>query len=268
MKHLNETDSPTALRMKQDLYVDNILSSLSSENELVTYFKESKLLMSKAGFNLRSWASNNVLLKDMAIKDYIEDKEIKTKVLGLRWDTEKDQLSFTETNFNLPLESTCITKREILRRSSRIYYPLGLLGPITIRAKVLLQELWKRKIGWDIPVSHDIGSLWTDLSKDLQLSTSIELNRHYFPETEYQYYDKELHVFVDASLTAYGAVAYISNGHSTSFLMAKNRVAPLKALTLPQLELMAVLVGARLATHSTETLKVNNVTFWCDSQIV
>ena len=50
--------------------------------------------------------------------------------------------------------------------------------------------------------------------------------------------------------------------------MAKNRVAPLKALTLPQLELMAALVGARLATHITETLKLNKVTFWCDSQIV
>ena len=51
-------------------------------------------------------------------------------------------------------------------------------------------------------------------------------------------------------------------------VMAKNRVAPLKSLTLPQLELMAALVGARLSSHILETLPTLNVTFWSDSQIV
>ena len=51
-------------------------------------------------------------------------------------------------------------------------------------------------------------------------------------------------------------------------VMAKNRVAPLKSLTLPQLELMAALVGARLSSHILETLPTLNVTFWSDTQIV
>ena len=50
--------------------------------------------------------------------------------------------------------------------------------------------------------------------------------------------------------------------------MAKNRVAPLKTITLPKLELMAAVVGARLASHLEKSLAPKNVTFWSDSQIV
>ena len=64
-----------------------------------------------------------------------------------------------------------------------------------------------------------------------------------------------LHVFSDASLKAYAAVAYISNGNLSSLVMSKSRVAPLKELTLPQLELMAALICARLAHFVSGALK-------------
>ena len=57
-----------------------------------------------------------------------------------------------------------------------------------------------------------------------------------------------LHTFVDASLKAYGAVVFVCNNTNSSFVMAKARVAPLKNLTLPRLELMAALVGVRLCS--------------------
>jgi len=76
-----------------------------------------------------------------------------------------------------------------------------------------------------------------------------------------------MHVFVDA-IQAYGAVAYLCKGRESSLVMAKNRVAPLKTLTLPQLELMAALIGARLASHIQGILSTKDVVFWCDSQIV
>jgi ribonuclease HI len=76
-------------------------------------------------------------------------------------------------------------------------------------------------------------------------------------------------VFVDASPKAYGAVAYLTNGNQSSPIMAKSRVAPLKELTLPQLELMAAVVGTRLANFLFCTLFPNlRVKLWSDSEIV
>ena len=46
--------------------------------------------------------------------------------------------------------------------------------------------------------------------------------------------------FCDASPQAYGAVAYITGGKQSALLMSKARVAPMKQLTIPKLELMAV----------------------------
>ena len=77
-----------------------------------------------------------------------------------------------------------------------------------------------------------------------------------------------LHVFVDASQRAYGASAYICKGTHSTIVMAKNRVAPLKDITLPKLELMTAVIGTRIATQLIRNLEINRVIFWSDSQIV
>jgi hypothetical protein len=75
-------------------------------------------------------------------------------------------------------------------------------------------------------------------------------------------------MFVDASQSSYGAVAYICKGKQSSFVMAKNRVAPLKKMTLPRLELMAATIGARLLKHIQKSLPNTDCYLWSDSQIV
>ncbi|CAG2213730.1 unnamed protein product [Mytilus edulis] len=116
------------------------------------------------------------------------------------------------------------------------------------------------------PLPLEIQTTWKNLAKDLEKTTYTELKRPYFPNLPNQ--KTQLHVFVDASTTAYGASVYICNHHESSLVIAKNRVAPLKQLTLPQLELMAALIGARLADHVKSVLHIEDITFWSDSQIV
>ena len=87
--------------------------------------------------------------------------------------------------------------------------------------------------------------------------------------------EKSIHIFSDASSEAYGAVAYqqymYESGEVTSCLvMSKARVAPLKSISIPWLELLGVILGLKLAENVTGALQMEmkDVTFWCDSMNV
>ena len=77
-----------------------------------------------------------------------------------------------------------------------------------------------------------------------------------------------LHIFADASPRAYGTCAYLCRNGISTLVMSKTRVAPLKALTLPRLELMATVIGARLARHIMDSIHIEEVFLWTDSQIL
>ncbi|VDI38078.1 Hypothetical predicted protein, partial [Mytilus galloprovincialis] len=88
---------------------------------------------------------------------------------------------------------------------------------------------------------------------DLEKATQIVFPRYYFSSnsTSEQF---ELHVFCDASPKAYGATAYLNNGTETTLAQVKN-------LTLPQLELMAAVIGTRLASHVKSTFECKKRSF-------
>ncbi|XP_055932015.1 uncharacterized protein LOC129962291 [Argiope bruennichi] len=83
----------------------------------------------------------------------------------------------------------------------------------------------------------------------------------------------EIHVFVDASKSSYGACVFVrtvvENDVKVSLLRSKTRVAPLKSLTIPRLELMACCIGARLANSIVRALHLPEikVTYWTDSEV-
>ena len=133
-----------------------------------------------------------------------------------------------------------------------------------------MQSLWQQKYNWDIPLPGDLQRKWAQLANDLNtVSEDTSYSRCYFENNHAKgQNDQVLHIFVDASIHSYGAVAYLCNGNRSAIMMAKNRVVPLKTITLPKLELMAAVVGARLASHLEKSLAPKNVTFLSDSQIV
>ena len=95
--------------------------------------------------------------------------------------------------------------------------------------------------------------------------------RQYFPNftaTDDTYRATVLHVIADTSPRAYGTCAYLCRNEISTLVMSKTRVAPLKALTLARLELMATVLGARLATHKLNSIHIEEVFLWTDSQIV
>ena len=243
-----------------------ILLLVRSQKQPLSNFTRS--LMMAAKFNLRTWAFNSQHLNNLTQQDKTADETNPTNILGINWNTSTDKLSLAPKQL-IPADTTLVMKREILQDSSKIFDPIGLTAPITIRAKLLLQRLWQMQIHWDEPVEKEVAKEWQAIVTDIQKLPNFPIARRYFTTT-FTTSHMELHVFADASTKAYGAVAFLCRKQEISFVMAKSRVAPLKALTLPKLELMAALVATRLSNfiiHSL-TLQQPSIYLWTDGQIV
>ncbi|XP_014835554.1 PREDICTED: uncharacterized protein LOC106913412, partial [Poecilia mexicana] len=166
------------------------------------------------------------------------------------------------------------TKRSVLRTSARIFDPIGFLTPFTVRVKCLFQEMWEKGLSWDEPLPTDLEEKWEQWCVELPLLHLVSIPRWYHTEINKESHTVKLHVYCDASEKAYGAVAYLQGQNNleetiTSFVASKSRVAPLKKMTLPRLELMGALIGARLGYSLLKPLNMekNQLNMWTDSMI-
>ena len=267
--HLENFNTPVTEDMQKNFYVDNLISGCKSEAKALNYYEEARSIMAQGKFNLRSWASNSKQLCSRADDEKTNDQRDEVCILGLQWNPSTDKITLTQNgshlNQNLPM-----TKRTVLQQTAKVYDPLGILTPVTVRARILIQQLWRRNLPWDASIPQDLQQQWSSIATDIAKSVSehATVSRQFFSEPSQPQNNLELHVFADASTVAYGAVAFLRCESHTSFVMAKNRVAPLKTLTLPQLELMAALIGARLANFIQQSLEKRFQKLRTDSQIV
>ena len=138
---------------------------------------------------------------------------------------------------------------------------MGILAPVTLKLRLLMQNQWETKLSWDDPVTE---------ATALQLSTHLNelemLHEFCIPRCikTIESNSSELHGFCDASDKAYGAVIWLrlpneSGECLVNFVAAKTFVAPKKKKSIPRLELMAALVLSRLINCVNKVLDVNDV---------
>ena len=139
--HLKQHESSTSSDLIRNLYVDNVVSGSHSEEAAVDYFIQSRSILGKANFNLHSWASNSKQLNNAACAYNVLDDTNPVKVLGLWWHTHSDMI-FTSPKADAATFTMLATKCEILKWTSSIFDPPGLISPVTITAKLFLQSLW------------------------------------------------------------------------------------------------------------------------------
>ncbi|XP_076660435.1 uncharacterized protein LOC143363788 [Halictus rubicundus] len=195
----------------------------------------------------------------------ILDKEPKT--LGLLWSVSSDQLSYSAQI----RKHTIITKRNILAEIAQIFDPLGLIGPVIVKSKLFMQELWQMKVGWDETLSQDLHLRWLNFRAELDELSSVKIPLLAL----FSNLDIEIHGFSDASEKAYGAAVYVRSRRSdgtwvTRLLCAKSRVPPLKSISIPKLELCGALLMAELIEKVRRSLRIVSMREYCwtDSQIV
>jgi len=170
--------------------------------------------MSEANFNLRSWASNSPQLQAITHKKSVADPNQMVSLLGLHWNvsTDLDQVCFIPKQLNSDTDSA-VTKRNVLQLSSRIFDPLGFLSPISVRAKLAMQELWQLNVGWDEPLEPSITEQWNDIANNLQKVVHGSISRWHFDNDNCNNQTQEIHGLANASLKAYRAVIYIQQAN-------------------------------------------------------
>ena len=167
--------------------------------------------------------------------------------------------------------SSAITKRSILSKIAKLFDPLGWLSPVLIQSKILLQDLWISGVDWGESLLLNLRDRWSSLQSQLPLLEEIEIPRWFGTFSNESW---EIHGFADASERAYCVAIYVvtrSPSEASSMLMlAKAKVAPIKTMTQPKLELCGAYLMAKLFHGLLNNLpnKPTLIHCWSDSQIV
>ena len=275
----NMTEFPMAAEtILRSTYMDDSMDSVMNEDQGVELHRQLSELLTKAGMHARKWLSNSSkVLQAIPLHDRKAEVDLDTeylpiaKALGVWWLADQDVFTFKE---NTPDDVMKYTKRLFLKKIASLFDPIGFLAPFTIRAKILLQEMWMAGLDWDEDLPQPLicsTRAWFSELPDLR---QIQIPRCLLLD-EKQGGHVSLHTFVDASEAAYGAVVYARCVYqdgtiSTNIVAAKTRVAPNTSTSIPRLELMGAVIGVRLSTRIATVLKLqmSHSVFWSDSQNV
>ncbi|XP_074658617.1 uncharacterized protein LOC141911527 [Tubulanus polymorphus] len=168
------------------------------------------------------------------------------------------------------------TRRGVLSTTSATYDPIGFIAPAILPAKLLLQQLTCRKADWDECLNDTELIEWKNWLTAMENVDKVRVTRSLRPSgtVNNEIISCEIHCFSDASEVGYGSSLYArledSDGNvQCSLILGKSRVAPLKRLSIPRLELTAAAMSVRLCNmmlHEID-LEVTDTVFWTDSSI-
>ena len=243
--------------IKCDFYVDDLLTGCDDIDQLKKLYQDISFLLSQYGFSLHKCHSNIADLFENS-NSYVKlDKDEHIKTLGLSWDPHSDNFVY---QMILNDKDIVYTKRSIISIISSLFDPLGLLTPIIVTFKVFIQELWCSNLQWDQALPSSLSDKWNLLYSQLKLAISFKIPR--FVKISDSVVSVQLHGFCDASITAYGACLFIrstnANGDvAVHLLCSKSRVAPIKQISIPKLELNAALLLSRLVSKISCTLDLS-----------
>ena len=259
----------------ENFYMDDYLDSVESPERALKRSKELVHLLHPGGFELTKFVSNVLNLADRIDgstqstepKVIASSQEDSSPLLGLKWDHINDTLVVSRGTSSTVTKS--LTQRLVLSLVSKVFDPIGLVEPFTVGTRLLLKDIW-RVSGqhWGEKLKKDTVERFLEWSVEPPKLAKITIPRIYF-SGNFEY---------DSSKEIFSAVAFLrarvttSSGPQTelAFVLGKARVAPMKVMTVPKLELQTALLAARLKQDICRalTVHVNKVFMWTDSTTV
>ena len=271
-----EEFDPVAIEtVNKNFYVDDCLKSTATEAEAIHLSSQLRQLLAKGGFRLTKWISNSKevmesLPESERAVELVFERTVVERALGLQWNVVSDQFGFM-----IVVKERPFTRRGILSTVCSIYDPLGFAAPFVFQAKLFLQDLCRKKLDWDDVISEEDQKRWKAWLEDLLQLEKVVINRCLKPANFGKITSRQIHNFSDASQVGYGAVTYLrltddQENTSCSFVIGKARLAPLKSITVPRMELSAAVLATRLDKITREELSqpVDQLFFWTDSTCV
>ena len=250
-KHLHkyfQIDPKFVEKVLREMYVDDVVSGGHKGVAVYEFYKKIKSRMLEASLDLQKWATNDLNIQkkiDVAEKvggNYPTEHKDK-KVLGVNWELKKDEFII---DFNSIYEDSLgskPTKRNVLKIMAKMYDPLGVSAVLVMSIKNLFQKICFSKCQWDDMLPNELLSEWFTLREAFKLRLSIP--RYYFaPHDIDDVKCIQLNGFCDASQKGYAAVIYLhgrahDNENTGSMVLCKTKIAPIKKMSVPKLELMS-----------------------------
>ena len=264
-----KSDSPeAAAALRQSTYVDDILDSFPDIQSAKQTIEEVEKMLLKGGFKIKCWQfSRDVSPPNDPNISLLKSDGEDTRVLGVSWRPEDDAINFkVALNFspkkkgersgpNLKVAEVpsavpmILTRRTVLQQVMMLFDPLGFVSPFSLQAKLYLRETWSLGLNWDDALPENMHAKWLQFFTQLFELEGMRYDRSLTPPSA-TVSAPSLILFSDGSDKAYGFVAYIrwelsNGGFWCRLVMAKCRIAPLRKLTTPQMELNGAVLSKR-----------------------
>ena len=282
--HGKEFEADTVETVKRNMYVDDLMKSKSSAEEAIVLVSQLRELLARGGFRLTKWYSNErevlaTIPESERAKSVVNldlEKLPTETALGLKWNIEEDKFVWEVSEKMLQrVSQEPVTRRGIVSAVYSLFDPLGFIAPYAMKAKLLLQTLSRKRLGWDDTLEETDKEQWKRWLDDLPKLHQIQVDRCFKPQGFGEIKEVELHLFSDASRQGYAAVAYlrlkdVANQVHCAFVMGKARLAPIREISIPRLELTAAVISVRLSKIIREELDmtIDRVCYWSDSTSV
>ena len=278
--HRQEFGDEASDFLLRDFYVDDGLKSVSTVEQALKLIQCTQAMCAKDNLRLHKFASNskdvlealpaNDRAKDLKDLDLRRDTMPVQRSLGTYWCIESDTFGF-----RIELRDKPATRRGILSTISSVYDPLGAVSPVILVGKQILQALCRQNVSWDDPIPEDILPLWEKWRTELPLLEKLRFPRSLKPTDFGDPVQTEIHSFSDASDNGIGQISYLrivnhKGEVHVSYLLAKSRVAPLKPISIPRLELTAGVISVNVASMLKSELDIEDIKcyYYTDSEIL
>ena len=276
-----DVDHEAAQFLQHDFYVDDGLHASDDVDTAANILKKAREICEQAKLHLHKIVSNSPELlqqfpeseRSSSTTQQIGKADETTtieRILGLQWETSDDAFTFSPEIRPKPE-----TRRGILSTVASVYDPLGLISPLILQGKLILQQACGEKLDWDVSLTEDLKRKWSRWMRELTQLQEIRIPRSFYHHGFGALKVAELHHFSDASEIGYGQCSYLrvqddEDRVNCSLVMSKSRVAPLKTVTVPRLELQGATLSVKVAKYLDTEMRMDNLRhfFWTDSEIV